>query len=753
VNSYTIAVRELCAFTAKTGDLDLRFTPSPSADEGMAGHKVVAARRGPTFRSEVSVRATFEELIVRGRADGFDASEGIVEEVKTFRGDLALLPENQRALHWAQAKMYAAMLLPDSGRPGGLTVRLVYLDVDSGAETILTQSCSAAELAGLFDHHCRSFIEWARTELTHRDARDRSLERLAFPREGFRVGQRELAAQAYLAPQRRGVLLAQAGTGIGKTLATLFATLKVAPSARIDKIFFLTAKTSGQEPPLEALRELSGGESPARLRYVELTARSHACEHPDKACHGDSCPLARGFFDRLPAARQAAVQRGSLTLGEIRQVARQHTVCPYFLAQELVRWADVVVADYNYMFDTTAVLHALTVGNGWRVSLLIDEAHNLVDRARAMYTATLKREHLRDAARAAPASLQKPLRRLGRVWSSLTTAQAQRYGVLAGVPERLERAVADACAALSDEATRDPRAMDPALLEFYFELLGFRRRLEAYGPHSIIDLTVRGRGHSELTVRNVLPAEYLRPRFAAATSAVLFSATLQPQQFYADMLGLPKDTAWFDAQSPFAPEQLDVRIVSHLPMRFASRSRSARPIAELMASQYRRQPGNYLAFFSSFDHLEMVAQAFVENEADIPTWCQQRAMNAPQRQAFLARFSPGGAGVAFAVLGGSFSEGIDLPGTRLIGAFVATLGLPQINPVNDEFRRTLDAALGTGFEYTYLYPGLRKVVQAAGRVIRTPTDKGTLYLIDERFASAAVQALLPSWWSLRSPLA
>ena len=743
--SYAIAVRELCSFTAKAGDLDHRFTPCPTAEEGIAGHKLVASRRGPGHRTEVPLQAAFDELLVRGRADGFDEELRLVEEVKTFRGQLSALPDNQRAVHWAQAKVYGAMLCGQFGL-AALTVRLVYLDIDSGEETHLDEACSAAGLAAFFEQHCQRFLAWARSEMAHRAARDAALLGLRFAYPEFRSGQRKLAEQAWLAARRGRVLMAQAGTGIGKTLATLYATLKAAPEQRIDKVFFLTAKGSGHGPPLEAIAKLAPGDGGLPLRVLQLTARSKACEHPDKACHGESCPLARGFYDRLPPARQQAAEAGRLELGDVKSIAAKHGICPYYLAQEMVRWADVVVADYNYLFDVTALLHGMTLANGWRVSLLVDEAHNLVERGRSMYSSTLSRESLRAATRLAPAALRKPLQRLSRAWPSIPGEETQSYQASEELPARFLSAAGDVCNAVGDLLAEDAPAVAPELLDFHFELLHFRRLAESFGPHSFFDITrLPGRARSELGLRNAVPAPFLKPRLALMSSAVLFSATLQPQAFYADMLGLPEDAAWLDVDPPFVPEQLAVHLATGVSTRFARRCESSSPIAEIIASQFRREPGNYIAFFSSFDYLEMVAERLQEHP-DVPMWKQARGMSEAQRADFLARFTPDSAGVALAVLGGSFAEGVDLPGRRLIGAFIATLGLPQLNPVNEQLRRSLDKQLGRGFEYTYLYPGLRKVVQAAGRVIRSPEDTGTLYLIDERFRRQEVRELLPRWW-------
>ncbi|MDQ6881132.1 MAG: ATP-dependent DNA helicase, partial [Pseudomonadota bacterium] len=251
-----------------------------------------------------------------------------------------------------------------------------------------------------------------------------------------------------------------------------------------------------------------------------------------------------------------------------------------------------------------------------------------------------------------------------------------------------------------------------------------------------------------LCIRNVVPAPFLRPRFAAARSVALFSATLSPRNFYQDMLGLPENCAWVDVPSPFDPGQLAVQVVKSISTRYSHRPRSTAPIVRLIARQYADTPGNYLAFFSSFDYLQLVASLLREQHPAIPMWQQTRRMDENSRGVFLERFAAGGRGIGFAVLGGSFAEAIDLRGDRLVGAFIATLGLPQINAVNEQMKTRMGQAFGAGYDYTYLYPGIQKVVQAAGRVIRTQEDRGVVYLIDDRFAQPDVRRLLPTWWSV-----
>jgi DNA excision repair protein ERCC-2 len=757
MKTYTVAVRALCEFAAKQGDLDLRFTPSPTAQQGVNGHRTVAASRSATYRSEVSLSGEYRRLIVRGRADGYDPDQHLLEEVKTFKGDLTRMPANHRHLHWAQAKVYGALICQQFGL-ADLTVSLVYFDIGRQTEAPpLVQSCTATGLQTFFEQLCERFLTWADGELHHRERRDAALTRLQFPHPEFRAGQRDLAKSVFNAARRGRFLLAQAPTGIGKTVATLFPMLKACPVQELDKVFFLTAKGSGRSLAMKGRGTIGQIDPAMPLRVIELVAREKSCEFPDKACHGDSCPLARGFYDRLPAARTAAVAAGTLTRESLRKIALSHAVCPYYLGQEVARWCDVIVGDYNHFFDGNAMLHALTLANAWRVGVLVDEAHNLVDRARTMYSASLQSALLRALRAAAPASLKKPLQRLQRLWDRLVRAECetQSYTVLDNLPQAFAVALQEATGAMSEFLAESPTLVDSALLHFYFNALQFTRLLDTFGAHSQFDVSQdpgKGSGRrpadSTLCLRNLLPAPFLKPRFAAAQSVVLFSATLTPWHFYADTLGLPEDTAWLDVMSPFNATQLSVHIASDVSTRYRHRSRSLVPIARLIAAQYAVAPGNYIAFFSSFDYLERAAAEFSGRNPGIPTWQQGRRMEEAERDAFLARFAVDGCGVGFAVLGGMFAEGIDLAGTRLIGAFVATLGLPQQNKVNEALRRRLDGEFGTGYEYAYLFPGIRKVVQAAGRVIRTPSDRGVLHLIDDRFATPEVLKLLPTWWRI-----
>jgi DNA excision repair protein ERCC-2 len=739
--STSVAVRVLCQFTAKRGDLDLRFTPAPSAREGIAGHVIVAARRGREYETEVTLDGTYESLHVRGRADGYDSKERRLDECKTYRGELARMPDNHRALHWAQVKMYGAMLCRRE-QLREIRLALVYYDVDTEHETVLAETFQAESLQLFFAQHCSRYAAWAQTEREYKSRRDQALQALGFPFE-FYSAQRQLAESVYRAAANGEHLLAQAPTGVGKTLGTLFPMLKAMGAQKIDRIFYLAAKSTGRELALDALRAMT---STIKLRVLEITAREKVCKYPDAACHGDSCPLAKSFYDRLPAARAEALDRGMMDQQALAAVASLHSVCPYFLSQELARWSDVVIGDYNYYFDQSAFLYGLAQEQGWRVGVLVDEAHNLVERARRMYSASIDTESLRRARKEAPPILKGAIERLNREFQRIAQSQSAPYQVYDIAPNSLLEALDEYISqqsALSDQAVVLPDTVQ----RLFFDALSFYGLAEEFAEHSLFDVSQPA--HATFTIRNIVPAGFLKFRFANTKSVVLFSATLTPKTFYLDLLGLPETTRWLDVESPFSPEQLEVHLVRHISTRYQHRDDSIAPMVELIVKQFERVPGNYLVFASSFDYLARIAEQLDRVAAHIPNRLQFRSMSESERKVFLDGFVPGGRCIGLAVLGGAFGEGVDLPGERMIGAFIATLGLPQLNDVSEQMRLRMDHLFDAGYAYTYLYPGLHKVIQAAGRVIRTRNDRGVVYLIDDRYTRREIRELLPKWWKLQ----
>ena len=767
----SVSVRALCAFAARRGDLDLRFTPSPSAQQGREGHRLVAKRRGESYESEITLSATCGDLTLNGRADGYDPRSHELEEIKTHRGRVEDLPANQRFLHWAQARLYAWMLARER-KFSEIGVCVVYFDIGSQTETRLSEATTTEALEDFARGLCQSYTGWAKAEAAHRERRQRWLAQLAFPMDTFRAGQRGMAAAVWRACERGENLRLQAPTGIGKTLGTLYPALRAMASRPLDRIAILSARTTARQLALNTLQSLRPQYPPQQampIRVIEIVARERACEHPDKACHGQSCPLAQGFYDRLAQARKAASERDILDRQTLRTIALAHRVCPYFLSMEMLRWCDIAVGDYHYWFDRHAVLAALSAEHGWRVAVLIDEAHQLVSRTRAMYSETASLAELLRLAGEAPAALSEPTTDLINQWDALAQARgldgpdAPLWQSLPEVPESWLRALHRLALALADYVAKHAHQPPGPLLEAWFRSLSFLSLAESFGEHSICELSLndaeqvtpsstlfeRPQDRASITLRNVVPAPFLKPRVDLADSLVMFSATMNPWEFDRDLLGLDANTRSLEIDSPFDPAHLRVQVLP-ISTRLEDRERSLDRMVRAMAEHYLQARGNYLAFFSSFDYLARAAERLALRHPDVPLWTQARGMNEFDKQQFLSRFTPEGHGIGFAVLGGAFGEGIDLPGRRLIGAFIATLGMPQADAINEAISQRMHALFGEGHRYTYVIPGLQKVVQAAGRVIRAPDDRGSLLLMDARYSWPRYRALLPRAWGLGS---
>ncbi len=753
----SVSVRALCEFAAKRGHLDHRFTPAPSASEGSFAHRWVQARRPEHYLPELTLTAEFAGIQVRGRADGFDPKLNRLEEIKTRVSHALPIAVEQTTLHWAQAKVYAAMVA-QSRDLASLEVALVYVDLVQFEERVVVEQWQRDDLL-LFANELAAFYQqWHGLQKAHRHARDLLLNDLPFAFNEFRSGQRELAQAVYrnalgrLGPAHQ--LLAQAPTGIGKTIATLYGQLRAMPQAKTDKIFYLTSRTTGRGLALHAMQQLDPGNT---LKVVELIAKEKSCLHLDKQCHPESCVLANGFYDRLPIAR-AQAHRSSDANSHVglEKIAAEHAICPYYFNHEMAKWADVVVADYQYFFDASALLAAMTMWFDWQVAILVDEGHSVIDRVRDMYTADLSLNSTAKAARQAPRGTGAAFKRLLMAWRQWAK-HTKDYEVIADLPEPMTAALFDVVRKIlpQSEAQPDqskaalgiPIVLPPDVLEWFFAALQFERVREIANQDWLTDVQGSEAFHS-MAIRCVVPRKPISGRLTLASSAVFFSATLTPFDAFKQMLGLAPDCQWLDLPSPFKAEQLTVRLAKQVSTRYKDRRQSLPTLVGILQKQYEDMPGNYLAFFSSYEYMQQAVAQLNAQAPQVPTWTQSSGMSEPQRNAYLERFEPQGRGIGFAVLGGAFSEGIDLPGSRLIGAFVATLGLPQMNPMTQAFAEVIDKQLGQGYEHVYLYPGLRKAVQAAGRVIRSEQDQGVLWLLDQRYGQAHVQALLPHWWKM-----
>lgn len=749
-----VSVKTLAEFAAKSGSLDRRFTPSPTAQEGIAGHQEVVLRRPPHYQKEMSLTIQYEGLLIRGRADGYDSEARCLEEIKTFYGDFEKLPDNHRQLHWAQARLYGWMYCRQHQR-NGITLALIYFDLHNQREYRVEEHFTLPELVAYGEDLAEVYWQWQQQINARQQQLSQWIDELAFPYGSFRSAQRQMAESVYKAAATGRVLLAEAPTGTGKTLASIFPAIKAFNKTPVDKIFYLTAKTTGKQLALENLQLIASDGIDTPLRVLELTAQEKICLEPDKRCTGDSCPFARNFYDKLQQARQAAYTTPLLTRQTLTQLAHTHEICPYYLGMEMSRWVDILVADFNYYFDTSALLHGLTRELNWHPYLLVDECHNLVERARQMYSAELDRSVLLAAKRLAPKPIKTSLERVNRLW--LATIKTLDFSetaltLLNASPEKLNLALTGFTNDYIDFLQRHPDhpVQHTAVQEFFFAALNYLEKLELVDEDYCIDMQRPQPKQEVLTLRNLIPARPLAARLAQAHSACFFSATLRPAYFYQQMLGLPDDTVYLQVPSPFASQQLQVKVARHISTRYRDRSTAIGPLCDIIEQQVTAATGNYLAFFSSYEFLQQIERELQQrlSSANVTVITQSRRMSEQDREAFIERFTHEQNLLGLAVLGGAFSEGVDLPGDALKGAFIATLGLPQINPVTEHLRQRLQQVFQQGYHFAYLYPGIQKVVQAAGRVIRTQEDTGYLWLLDDRFAQHEVRQLLPEWWEI-----
>ncbi len=749
-----VSVKTLAEFAAKSGSLDRRFTPSPTAQEGIAGHQEVVLRRPPHYQKEMSLTIQYEGLLIRGRADGYDSEAHCLEEIKTFYGDFEKLPDNHRQLHWAQARLYGWMYCRQHQR-NDITLALIYFDLHNQREYRVEEHFTLPELVAYGEDLAEVYWQWQQQINARQQQLSQWIDELAFPYGSFRSAQRQMAESVYKAAATGRVLLAEAPTGTGKTLASIFPAIKAFNKKPVDKIFYLTAKTTGKQLALENLQLIASDGIDTPLRVLELTAQEKICLEPDKRCTGDSCPFARNFYDKLQQARQAAYTTPLLTRQTLTQLAHTHEICPYYLGMEMSRWVDILVADFNYYFDTSALLQGLTRELNWHPYLLVDECHNLVERARQMYSAELDRSVLLAAKRLAPKPIKTSLERVNRLW--LATIKTLDFSetaltLLNASPEKLNLALTGFTNDYIDFLQRHPDhpVQHTAVQEFFFAALNYLEKLELVDEDYCIDMQRPQPKQEVLTLRNLIPARPLAARLAQAHSACFFSATLRPAYFYQQMLGLPDDTVYLQVPSPFASQQLQVKVARHISTRYRDRSTAIGPLCDIIEQQVTAATGNYLAFFSSYEFLQQIERELQQrlSSANVTVITQSRRMSEQDREAFIERFTHEQNLLGLAVLGGAFSEGVDLPGDALKGAFIATLGLPQINPVTEHLRQRLQQVFQQGYHFAYLYPGIQKVVQAAGRVIRTQEDTGYLWLLDDRFAQHEVRQLLPEWWEI-----
>ncbi len=754
MGEYAISVRDLAAFCHRAGDIDHRFTPSPTAEQGMAGHRRVYRRRPESYRPEYAVAAVFGlagvDLCIRGRADGYDPERGLVEEIKTCRVPADSIPEAVTRLHLAQGRIYAALIAARE-ECEALTVRLTWFNIDTGEEHAVEQRYDRRELDEFLAATLERFDRWLARLVALRKARDQGLSGLDFPHGGFRRGQREIAELVYKCIDQGGQLMVEAPTGIGKTMAVLYPALKALARGKHDALVFVTARTVGRRAAEEslALVALQGPET----RALSLTAKETVCFSPGRACHGDDCPFARGYYDRLPAALDAALERPTLSRADIEAVARSHEVCPYQLADDLLPWVDIVIADIHYLYSLTPRLGNHIARDERRWSVLLDEAHNLPDRARGMYSARLGKRELMAVKRSAPAPVARALARVNRALLELLREEWPEGDVdsRAELPEQAVNALGDFVAAVGQGMADDPGFLPrhPGLMDFYFDVLQWLRVAERWGEDFRLELQ-RGKGAQGMTLQlNCLdPSRLLAECHDRAHALAAFSATLSPESWMRALLGLSTDAVSRRVDSPFDKSQLAVTLVTDIDTRYSARRQSLSRLAARIARWLREREGNCIVYFPSYQYMDDCLDQ-LERDGGLEgrrLWRQEPGMDEGAREGLLQQFARHRDLAAFCILGGVFGEGIDLPGKCLSSVVVVGVGLPQVGRQREQLREWYQRRTGSGFEFAYLYPGMQKVDQALGRVVRTASDSGSAMLVDVRYGWPRYRTLLPPWW-------
>lgn len=801
-----ISVRNLVEFLLASGDIDRRPSriDSDAMAMGRAVHRKVQSRGGAGYKAEVALSDTREfpedgfSLTVEGRADGIiDGKDGYtIDEIKGMFLDVTSLTE-PIPVHLAQAKCYAYMFLkelrekPEGDSAGkkkkkaaaaqkdrrpasSIKVQLTYVNLDTEQVRRLKQDYSWEELSGWYADLTGQYRRWAKYTVDHRKERQESIRKMAFPYP-YREGQRKLVASVYRTIEQKKNLFIQAPTGSGKTLSAVFPAVKAAGEGMGDRVFYLTARTITRTVAEDCFQLLQ--EKGLSFRVVTITSKEKVCPILPKLrsedgdakppCNPESCPYAKGHFDRVNDTVYELLMSGkNLRREEILKAAEEHRVCPFELTLDLTNWTDGIICDYNYVFDPAAKLQRFFGGESKTDDIfLIDEAHNLVDRGRDMYSADLyleeftvlrvllKRNHTGILLQKSLEECEKFLE--GEKKEAAESRSCRKTDSIGDFPARLMNLMGQIEKFLelphSDEISEQ-------VFGFYFRVQEFSGALDRYSDKYVMTGWIAEDGRFQLRAACMDPSTDLQACMDRGRSSILFSATLLPIGYYRSLISARTDDYAVYASSIFDPSKRKVLIGTDVSTRYQDRGPAAyRRIAEYIGRVTSARSGNYMVFFSSYRMMEDVKQAYEEiRREDTEVAMQQSRMTEKERETFLQRFTkkdedepPAGSRtlVGFCVMGSFFGEGIDLKGESLIGVIVVGAGIPQVGADREILKNYFDRRGMDGFFYSYTCPGMAKVLQAAGRVIRTEEDRGVILLIDERFSGRTYREMFPREWA------
>ena len=753
-----ISVRSLVEFILREGDIDNRVSGSMEKDAMLLGgkiHRKIQSRMGTNYTAEVPLKIQMPcdgfVLQIEGRADGVLKDDGkvLIDEIKGILQSLEHL-EAPVPVHLAQAKCYAYIYAVQNSLKC-IDVQMTYCQMETEEIRRFCQEFEFQELQTWFQDLVTQYEKWAKFEIEWRNVRNDSIRQIEFPFP-YREGQRDLVVSVYRTILRKKKLFIQAPTGVGKTMATVFPAVRAVGEGLGEKIFYLTAKTITRTVAEQAFSLLK--EQGLLYKTITLTAKEKICFCEEAECNPDACPYAKGHFDRVnDAVFDLITHSGDWSREVLEEQAKKHMVCPFEMSLDVSNWADAVICDYNYAFDPQAHLKRFFSESGKGEYLfLIDEAHNLVERGREMYSASLYKEDLlevRKLVKAEDPKLAKGLSECNQQFLELKR-ECEHYQILKSV-SHIALKLMNVLSKLEDylEECKDAEKKK-RVLDFYFAVRSFLNIHDIMDENYVIFSEMMEDGRFQIKLFCVNPAVNLQNYLEQGNSTIFFSATLLPVHYYKKLLSVEKDDYAVYAHSSFPQENKFLFIGTDVSTRYTRRGESTyQRFARYIAVMAEQKKGNYMAFFPSYRFLEEVHTCFLECvDHEVDSICQVSYMDEEQREEFLEEFEQEREKslVAFCVMGGIFSEGIDLTDDKLIGAVIAGTGLPQVCTEREILKQYFNAADMDGFDYAYLYPGMNKVLQSAGRVIRTESDRGVILLLDDRFRAMRYREVFPREW-------
>jgi len=751
---FSLSVRELVAYLPQGGDLSGAFFSSGRSVAGIHAHQILQKSRPEHYKPEVPVAHTVEienyVIEIGGRIDGiFHFSDhDMLEEIKSTSRDLASFENSQNPGHWAQLKIYAYIYAAPK-KLAQVETCLTYVQLGSNQTREIRKSFEFEALSAYFDALVLHFTTHTDDRIRWREKRNRSINAAVFPYPGYRKGQRHMAVQVFQAVKESRQLLVQAPTGIGKTLAAVFPAIKAVGEGLIERVFYLAARSTGKQVAEETIAALQ--RRGLRFKCLSLTAKEKICFNPGAACNGEECEFARGYYDRIDTALAYGLGNDLLNRHHIETIAWQHRVCPFELSLDMSLHADCIVCDYNYAFDPHAYLRRFFQIVEEDYLFLVDEAHNLVDRSRNMFSADISRQLFTDGKKALKDELPKLQRFLIEIESWMVTFRDSQEGKFLSTTELpevlislLRQLAAESEAWLSLNIKAFYRE---AVLDLFFTCSRFLKVSELFDERYAVCYDF-SKGDIYINLFCIDPSSHLQKRLAGIRSAVFYSATLTPMNYFKGIFGCDPSLPELILPSPFPRENFTLMVADGISTFFKNREQTKDRIAEMIAGFVGREQGNYLVFFPSYNYLDKVLSVFRQTGADLDIVSQETGMSEREREDFIGQFSHDNTRtlVGFAVLGGVFGEGIDLVGDRLAGAVVVSVGMPPPTPERELIRNYFDESRDAGWEFAYVFPGFNRVLQAAGRVIRTETDRGAVLLIDRRFGSARYRSMFPVDW-------